>query len=321
VILKKVAIFTVIFSFALANIPKTVAQFTLDVTLETDKTLYMQMELVNITGNVSFQNELVEDGLIGIQIENPLNQTIMLRTLPLATETSGGFTIEISSIIFCDQYGRPIPPTTQKDKYVWISMTVENKGVTTRTVHASITIVDSNLMPLDIGRASFTIPPGKTAQFVPRMYIPNWATLGTAFAYANAYSKYPKDGGYPLCPEKSLQFDIIESTANPPPAEPTQNGTYELNFRLPSHMPSGIYQVTSAAWYIGYTGFSSKTFETIKLGDINEDGVVDIYDVTAVCIAYGSKEGDSNWYSKADLVKDGVIDVYDLTAVCLLYEG
>jgi parallel beta-helix repeat protein len=56
------------------------------------------------------------------------------------------------------------------------------------------------------------------------------------------------------------------------------------------------------------------------IGDINCDAEVDIYDVTAVCVAYNSKPGDPNWYPPADIAEPyGIIDIYDVTAVCINY--
>ncbi len=57
-------------------------------------------------------------------------------------------------------------------------------------------------------------------------------------------------------------------------------------------------------------------FTYILLGDINDDGVVDIYDVVTVAIAFGSKPGDANWNPEADIVEPyGEIDVYDVVTV------
>lgn len=62
------------------------------------------------------------------------------------------------------------------------------------------------------------------------------------------------------------------------------------------------------------------------LGDITGpegavDGIVDIYDLSLMAKAYGTKEGDLNWdeYNIADIsgheeVPDGVVDIYDLAA-------
>ena len=53
-------------------------------------------------------------------------------------------------------------------------------------------------------------------------------------------------------------------------------------------------------------------------GDLNGDGVVNIYDIVLAAKAYGSKLGDSNWNPDADLAPLwGRIDIFDL--VTLVY--
>ncbi len=47
------------------------------------------------------------------------------------------------------------------------------------------------------------------------------------------------------------------------------------------------------------------------LGDINSDGIVDIYDAITLASAFGSRPGSSNWNYSADINSDGGIDIYD----------
>jgi hypothetical protein len=55
-------------------------------------------------------------------------------------------------------------------------------------------------------------------------------------------------------------------------------------------------------------------------GDIVYDHVVDIYDVTLVCVCYNAKPGDPNWSCDADPVEPyGIIDIYDVTYICICY--
>lgn len=46
-------------------------------------------------------------------------------------------------------------------------------------------------------------------------------------------------------------------------------------------------------------------------GDVNGDGMVDIYDAILVAASYGSRLGGPNWNSNADINNDGIIDIYD----------
>jgi hypothetical protein len=56
-------------------------------------------------------------------------------------------------------------------------------------------------------------------------------------------------------------------------------------------------------------------------GDVNGDGKVDIFDLAAVGLSYGSKPGDSNWNPNADVHKDDKIDIFDLATVGVNFEG
>lgn len=54
---------------------------------------------------------------------------------------------------------------------------------------------------------------------------------------------------------------------------------------------------------------------TSLVGDVNEDGIVNVIDITIVSVAYGSFEVDPDYNPQADLNADGIVDMWDLTAV------
>ncbi|MCK4482213.1 hypothetical protein KAU55_03230, partial [Candidatus Bathyarchaeota archaeon] len=55
------------------------------------------------------------------------------------------------------------------------------------------------------------------------------------------------------------------------------------------------------------------------LADVNNDGVVDIIDLSIVSMAYGAFEGEPNYNSDADLNQDGIVDARDLSVVTIDY--
>jgi hypothetical protein len=57
--------------------------------------------------------------------------------------------------------------------------------------------------------------------------------------------------------------------------------------------------------------------EEILAMDINKDGLIDIFDLVVVALAYSSKPGDSNWNPIADLNRDGVVDIYDIAKIAI----
>lgn len=53
--------------------------------------------------------------------------------------------------------------------------------------------------------------------------------------------------------------------------------------------------------------------------DLNNDGIINIIDLTAVAKAYGSYAGHPRWNPEADLNDDGKVDIIDLTKVAKEY--
>jgi len=54
-------------------------------------------------------------------------------------------------------------------------------------------------------------------------------------------------------------------------------------------------------------------------GDLNGDFQVDLADLVLLAVAYGSRPGDPNWNSNADLAMRGIIDLTDLVTLAMHY--
>ena len=58
-----------------------------------------------------------------------------------------------------------------------------------------------------------------------------------------------------------------------------------------------------------------------NLADINNDLVVDLYDVVLVCRAYKATQSDPKWNIQCDIAEPyGIIDIYDVVIVTVSYE-
>lgn len=60
-------------------------------------------------------------------------------------------------------------------------------------------------------------------------------------------------------------------------------------------------------------------YRTSLVGDVNEDGEVDIIDLSLVGVAFGSFEGEPQYNPDADIDKDGVVNIWDISLVCIHY--
>ncbi len=89
------------------------------------------------------------------------------------------------------------------------------------------------------------------------------------------------------------------------------------------------YEVFSLRVSDSYDSVYQSWTVNVKLsGDVDLNGDVDIFDLAAVGLAYGSKPGDANWDERADLYTltteggpegDSMINIFDLATVGLNY--
>lgn len=54
-------------------------------------------------------------------------------------------------------------------------------------------------------------------------------------------------------------------------------------------------------------------------GDVNGNMLIDIYDIAAICGAYGARKDDSQYDPNLDINGDGKIDIYDVVIACTNY--
>lgn len=239
---------------------------TLQVTVKTDKTSYILREMVEISGNVTRYGDLVDSGLVGVQVENPLVVTVAIRTMPLGPNLNEIWPLEIVDFTPCDSIGRP-KQTFLREQFAYFKVMVNNTSpFADREVIIAVTVCDNRSIPIEVRATKVTILAGRNVTYVPTPYIANWSASGTGTAYANVYSDWPKNGGRPYCPEKATTFSILDSEYDEDPpgqvVESTpQNGTYNTKFRMSPEPYPGLYTVSSSAWHKGYTAKASTSFQ------------------------------------------------------------
>jgi hypothetical protein len=62
-----------------------------------------------------------------------------------------------------------------------------------------------------------------------------------------------------------------------------------------------------------------KKFWVTVLGDLNEDCVVDIFDIAIVCSHFGAYYGEPLYISQADVNRDLRIDIFDIVQVAIVF--
>jgi hypothetical protein len=58
----------------------------------------------------------------------------------------------------------------------------------------------------------------------------------------------------------------------------------------------------------------------MPLWDVDGNKIVDIVDIVIIALAFGSKPGDDNWDSRADIAPEfGLVDIVDIVKVALRF--
>jgi hypothetical protein len=293
----------------------------LKITVTTDKSTYGYRYSVNVHGNVTLDTQHVEEGLVAVQVDNPINQPIVFRTVPVNVTPSGPFSIEVVSVVPCDGVGNP-KDTFNKKTFAYFKATIRNNAIFNKAVLVAVNIFDIDLTPIGIAWEQLNVPAQQEIAYMPGLYLEDWVSTGTALACAGAYEDWPENNAAPYCPEKTANFTIGEQASqSQTPAE--TNGNYELTFRIPPHDApfSGVYLVYVGASSQGRTAFSARAFivdyEVPEDFDLNHE--IEIYDVVRVTTSYGAKPGDPNWNPEVDLLPDGLIGIYDVVKVTAIY--
>jgi len=254
------------------------------VTVTTNKSNYISMDIVDIHGNLTYNGEPAK-GLVGIQVNPYGESSFVMRTVPTGDIASQEWGIEILSVQPCDQGGNP-KQNFERGKWSYFKATVKNNEIWDQTVLITTNAYDSSLIPLGLGIFNKTIMGGSTVTFGPAgVWIAEWASVGNAPVYANVYTGWPENGGRPYSPEKMGNFTIIESGNGEPPDNPIpeqliQNGAYEMRFCLGPEPFNATYLVSVSAYYQGYIASNSITFlvqsinfRNVAVTDIGPDAV------------------------------------------------
>ena len=78
----------------------------------------------------------------------------------------------------------------------------------------------------------------------------------------------------------------------------------------------GISQSSNYRLEAGFWSGATVVAPPVSLpGDANGDGHVDAVDLAAVATAFNAKEDSPNWNPSRDLNQDGIVDIYDLVLV------
>jgi len=286
--------------------------------VSTNRLSYGLGATVKLTGRLTLKGYPVTDGLVSVQVEDASGQLKFIRVVSTGTAPQP-WKVKVVEFYSCDSQGNP-KDSFSRGALAYFKVTVESlDSILERQVTIAFNLLDSVGVSVAVTYVTVPLAPGKQISYFTSMPIPYDAFAGTATACVNVLTKWPKQGGYPYCSEESVELEITGGT--PPglsPAPPTgSDGYYSLSFKLPSNAKLGNYDVFASA---RYNAWARSTFDYFWLyTDINRDGEVNILDVAACAVAFGTRIGDPNFYRLADVNEDNVINILDIAGTAVDY--
>ena len=306
-------------------IPSTQANPQLTLTVTTDKTSYYPEENVTIYGNLTLDGSPVTDGLVAIQVKNPKDQTVTIRTKTTGTPPSGTPYVGIRSLVPCNSTGGP-KDSFRRGALAYFKLIVTNYDIEPREMLITVNTYYPNNVSFSLASFKSTLEGLTTVTVMLCIPVPGDAILGNSTAYGNAYADWPSSNGWPYCSEASATFEITNGGFFQSTGTITQqtitgqvNGNYNLTFQLAPQAEAGNNTIYATSRYYGEEISISTTFQVKMLGDVNGDGKVNYKDLYLLLIAYGSSEEDPNYNPEADFNRDGKVNYKDLYILLVNY--
>ena len=257
------------FDFNITQIPHDVEdgnyEFAiLDFTVETNKPYYLPGENIEIHGNLTQDGQPIQ-GLVALEIDDPINLPMVVRTIKV-DPTPPPEEVSILEAYTSDEFGEPktsfIRNASFPEPLCYVKVIVKNNNPTeAKNIVITANSYDINMVSLCVnGKQMGALGSNMTWSTIIGIPIPEWAALGNATVYVNAFNQWPGRGyygeypqyGIPYCPEKNATFEIIDGDqgAGGSGAQSASNisGTYNYIFGFPTSVRAGIYQVYAVSF-------------------------------------------------------------------------
>jgi len=291
----------------------------LNITMATIKQSYYLLEANIIHGNLTYGATPVTSGLVAFQVNNPMGQPLVIRTLSTGAPPTNPL-VEITNVFPCDSQGNP-KTSFYKGNYAYFNVSGVNNDVNPRTVRLTVNAFDSENAPMGVGSIKSTFAGDSPFSTILQVYLSDGASLGNACVYAGALTELPSASGAAYCVEKLASFTVLGSSGSglvrQPCSDPIPPRSYNFTLNLPLNGRKGNYVAYVGSLYQGQIDNASVMFE-VKVPDVNGDNSVDIFDLVIVAAQFGRPPPPID-DPRADVNKDGVVDIFDLVLVAAYF--
>ena len=187
---------------------------------------------------------------------------------PVAYTVNGSGSLTILSVVPCDVSGNP-KYSFELGKVANFKVTIDSSGSGMANVLLCANVYDLSDAPQGFTWSNVSVSSGNSF-FILSMTIPQSAAVGNAAVCVGAYTDWPQNGGFPLCPEVSAVFQIVPRALLGDVTGPVPN------------VPDGKVNMMDIAAVISKFGTTPSSPNWNPNLDLNKDGAVNLRDLYIV---------------------------------------
>jgi hypothetical protein len=262
-----------------------------NLTMATDQSAYYLGSNATVYGNLTL-DDVPEATLIGIEARTQ-EGTKLVRTVQSGYIPPTTWLIEVLNFYPSDEFGNP-----QSGFYSgfpgYVTVEVSSHSNETLPLLLTVDIFDKYNSTFGISIRQSTILP-QTFNQTSILSLPLSSQLpnGTAKAYLSILSDWPRNGGYPYCPEQSTSFQFIGGSTTVPPSFPPniQNDTsnFNLTFKLPNSGGLAKWTTYASTFYKAQHLLVQKQFAAANFF-VDDDGPADYTTIQAAINAAATRD-------------------------------
>ncbi len=290
----------------------------LQIRIFTDSSVYNVGAKVNILTNITLDNDPAAN-IAAVEIVSPYGTPAVIRTVKTGNVSQMYFRVQILDLYTSTSTGTP-KTLFNRGETAYVNITIRNIDFVQRHVRVGIYAQASdNRSLLAFYPSQDDIDANSTIQHLFSMPIPSSASTGQARIFASLFTDSPANSGFAYCPERTANFSIGSST----PILPQQPEYSNMTFALPrKDCKLGNYTVYAVTNYnVIQTANDNAQIKVVLLGDIYNDNIINMRDISAVILVFNTTPSSPNWNPDADLNNDGVVNMRDISILVQTFQN
>jgi parallel beta-helix repeat protein len=262
-----------------------------NLTMATDQSAYYLGSNATVYGNLTL-DDVPEATLIGIEARTQ-EGTKLVRTIESGYVPPTTWPIEVLNFYPSDEFGNP-------QSGFWsgfpgyVTVEVSSHSNETLPMLLTVDIFDKYNSSFGISiRQSTILPQTFNQTSILSLSLSSQLPNGTVNAYLSVLSDWPRNGGYPYCPEQATSFQFLGGSTTVPPSFPPniQNDTsnFNLTFKLPNSGGLAKWTIYASTFYKAQHLQAQKQFAAANFF-VDDDGPADYTTIQAAINAAATRD-------------------------------